>query len=60
MRASTVVTTNLAFKDWGNLFHNAVAATTIADRLVHKGLLVRITGKSSRPRAGGEPPNQAA
>jgi hypothetical protein len=27
MRASTVVTTNLAFKDWGNLFHNAAAAT---------------------------------
>lgn len=47
-RASTVVTTNLAFKDWGKLFHNSAAASAIADRLVHKGLLVRITGKSKR------------
>lgn len=47
-RASTIVTTNLAFKDWGKLFHNSAAASAIADRLVHKGLLVRITGKSKR------------
>ena len=47
-RASTIVTTNLAFKDWGKLFHNTAAASAIADRLVHKGLLVRITGKSKR------------
>jgi DNA replication protein DnaC len=54
------VTTNLAFRDWGNLFHNAAAATAIADRLVHNGLLVRIAGKSSRPQAGGGPPDQAS
>jgi len=59
-RASTVVTTNLAFKDWASLFHNAAAATAIADRLVHKGLLVRITGKSSRPGAGSDPSDEAA
>jgi DNA replication protein DnaC len=47
-RASTIVTTNLPFKEWGKLFHNAAAAVAIADRLVHKGLLVRITGKSKR------------
>ncbi|MDX2150540.1 MAG: ATP-binding protein [Bryobacteraceae bacterium] len=35
---------NLPFKDWGKLFHNSAAASVIADRLVHKGLLVRITG----------------
>lgn len=49
LRASTIVTTNLAFKDWGQLFNNAAAATAIADRLVHKGLLVRIVGDSGRP-----------
>jgi DNA replication protein DnaC len=49
LRAATVVTTNLAFKDWGQLFHNAAAASAIADRLVHKGLLIRITGASVRP-----------
>jgi DNA replication protein DnaC len=47
-RASTIVTTNLAFKDWGSLFHNSAAASAIADRLVHKGLLIRIAGKSRR------------
>jgi len=48
MRAATIVTTNLPFKDWGQLFHNSAAASAIADRLVHKGILVRITGKSRR------------
>jgi len=47
-RAATSVTTNLPFKEWGRLFHNAAAASAIADRLVHKGLLIRITGKSRR------------
>lgn len=47
-RASTIVTTNLPFKDWGGLFHNAAAASAIADRLVHKGTLVSIKGKSRR------------
>jgi DNA replication protein DnaC len=47
-RASTIVTTNLPFKDWGKLFSTASAASAIADRLVHKGLLIRIQGKSRR------------
>jgi DNA replication protein DnaC len=47
-RASTTVTTNLAFKEWGKLFHNSAAASAIADRLVHKGLIIRIAGKSRR------------
>jgi DNA replication protein DnaC len=47
-RAATSVTTNLPFKEWGKLFHNTAAASAIADRLVHKGILIRITGKSRR------------
>ncbi len=47
-RASTIVTTNLAFKNWGQLFHNSAAASAIADRLVHKGILIKIEGKSRR------------
>ncbi|GAC1647406.1 MAG: IS21-like element helper ATPase IstB [Candidatus Dormibacteraceae bacterium] len=47
-RASTIVTTNLPFKDWGKLFQNGAAASAIADRLVHRGLLIQITGKSRR------------
>ncbi len=45
------MTTNLPFKDWGKLFHNNAAASAIADRLVHKGLLVKIVGKSKRSDA---------
>jgi DNA replication protein DnaC len=47
-RGATIVTTNLPFKEWGKLFHNAAAASAIADRLVHKGLLIRIQGRSHR------------
>ena len=42
------ITTNLPFKDWGKLFSNAAAASAIADRLVHRGLLIKIVGKSGR------------
>ena len=42
------MTTNLPFKDWGKLFQNAAAASAIADRLVHRGLLIKIVGKSKR------------
>jgi DNA replication protein DnaC len=47
-RAATIVTTNLPFKEWGKLFHNSAAASAIADRLVHRGILIRISGKSRR------------
>ena len=58
-RSATIVTTNLPFKDWGKLFSNSAAASAIADRLVHKGLLVRIAGKSRRSDAEVEPPQAA-
>jgi DNA replication protein DnaC len=47
-RGATIVTTNLPFKEWGKIFPSAAAASAIADRLVHRGILVRITGKSRR------------
>jgi len=47
-RTSTIITTNLPFKDWGKIFQNSAAASAIADRLVHRGILIRIAGKSRR------------
>ena len=35
-KRSTVITTNTAFSDWGNVLHNTTIATAIADRLVEK------------------------
>ena len=43
-RSSTIVTTNLPFKDWGKLFTNSAAASAIA-RLVHKGRLEERLGR---------------
>jgi hypothetical protein len=43
--------TNLEFKEWGKLFHNAVG---IAGRHVLTGLLVRIVGVSCRVDADVE------
>ncbi|MDG2304342.1 MAG: ATP-binding protein [Candidatus Binatia bacterium] len=47
-RASTIITTNMAFRDWGKVFHNSAAAAAIADRLVDKRLPINIEGKSRR------------
>ena len=43
-----LATASTAVQDWGKLFHNAAAASAIADRLVHRGLLIKIVGKSKR------------
>jgi len=46
---SIIVTTNRAFRDWGNILNNdnTLASATI-DRLVHHGTLVQIKGNSYR------------
>jgi DNA replication protein DnaC len=44
----SLLASNLPCKDWGKLFHNSAAASAIADRLVHRGLLIHILGKSRR------------
>jgi DNA replication protein DnaC len=44
----SLLASNLPFKEWGKIFPSAAAASAIADRLVHRGILVRITGKSRR------------
>ena len=55
---STVITTNTAFSDWGNILYNTTIATAIADRLVENseifllgGDSVRKTGKNPSPPA---------
>jgi len=49
-RASLLVTTNLAFKDWGPLFPNAACVTALIDRLTHHAEILKITGDSYRAR----------
>jgi DNA replication protein DnaC len=47
-RASTVVTSNKAFSDWTELFHDPVVVTAILDRLLHHSTVINIKGNSFR------------
>ncbi|MBF0527649.1 MAG: ATP-binding protein [Deltaproteobacteria bacterium] len=47
---STLVTTNLPFADWGNVFDSTTVATAIADRLVHNSEVLIFGGSSYRKR----------
>jgi DNA replication protein DnaC len=45
---STLITTNTAFSDWGNILHNTTIATAIADRLVENSEIILLGGESLR------------
>ena len=48
--ASTVLTSNKGFEDWGEIFGDDVMAAALIDRLVHHCHLVTIRGNSYRMR----------
>lgn len=47
-RKSTIITTNLAFDRWTEIFGDEVLTAAMVDRLTHKAILVNMTGKSFR------------
>ena len=47
-KASTIVTSNKAFSDWTELFHDPVIVTAILDRLLHHSTVINIRGNSYR------------
>ena len=47
-RASTVVTSNKSFLDWGEVFNDPVLATAVLDRLLHYSTTLNIKGESYR------------
>jgi DNA replication protein DnaC len=51
---STVVTTNRAFKEWGEVFPNAACVVSLVDRLVHRCEVVSIDGESYRRKEAQE------
>ena len=57
-RASTVVTSNLSFTEWGALLGDEVLATALLDRLLHHAEVIAINGRSYRMRnhAGADVP----
>ena len=48
--ASTVLTSNKGFEDWGDIFGDEVMAAALIDRLVHHCHIVSIRGNSYRMR----------
>jgi DNA replication protein DnaC len=49
-RASTIITSNKAFSDWTEMFHDPVIVTAILDRLLHHSTVINIRGNSYRLR----------
>jgi len=49
-KASTILTSNKAFTDWTELFHDQVVVTAILDRLLHHSIVINIRGNSFRLR----------
>jgi len=47
---STIITTNLPFADWGNIFDGTTVATAIADRLVYNSEILILEGPSYRKK----------
>lgn len=45
---SVILTTNKAFRDWGEVFQDNTVATAIAERLIENGELIKIEGSSYR------------
>jgi len=53
-KRSTVITTNTAFSDWGNILYNTTIATAIVDRLIENSEIFLLSGDSLRK--GKNPP----
>ena len=47
-KASTIITSNKAFSDWTELFHDPIIVTAILDRLLHHSVVINIKGNSYR------------
>jgi DNA replication protein DnaC len=50
LQGSLLVTTNLAFADWGEVFGNAISVGPLLDRLTHRCHIVQFSGDSYRFR----------
>ena len=58
-KRSTIITTNTAFSDWGNILYNTTIATAIADRLVENSEIFLLGGRSLRNPTSQEPDSPA-
>jgi DNA replication protein DnaC len=47
-RKSTIITTNLSFERWEEIFHDPVLTAAMVDRLTHRAYIVNMNGNSFR------------
>jgi len=47
-RKSTIITTNLSFERWGEIFGDTVLTAAMVDRLTHRAFIINMNGKSFR------------
>lgn len=55
-KRSSIITTNTAFSDWGNILFNTAIATAIADRLVENSEIFLLGGDSLRKAGKNQNP----
>lgn len=60
LQGALLVTTNLAFADWGEVFGNALSVGPLLDRLTHRCHIVEFKGESYRFRQSLERQQQLA
>ena len=53
-RKSTLITTNLSFERWDEIFHDPVLTAAMIDRLTHKAYIVNMNGYSYRLKETSE------
>lgn len=49
-RSSTIITSNLSFAKWEEVFHDPILTAALTDRLTHKSYVVNMIGPSYRMR----------
>ena len=49
-KKSTIITTNMPFSAWGDVFNDNILASAILDRLLDHAYVVKIVGESYRTK----------
>jgi len=47
-RAATIITSNLSFERWEEVFHDPILTSALADRLTHRAHIINMIGGSYR------------
>ena len=57
-KKSTILTTNISFKEWGEVFQDTKLANAILDRVLHHASVINIVGPSYRIKNHLEPSDE--